>query len=90
MDAEMLKEAITLAGGPEYIAGFYYDNSGRTLFNDRPFEMSMIQGNFIVVTGEDLYGVVTKTFKPIETIQTILAVTDVKDRRKIDAHYNRN
>lgn len=90
MDAEMLKEAITLAGGPEFIAGLYYDNSGRTLFIEEPFQMSMIQGNFIVVEEEDIFGIKTKTYKPIETVQTILTVTNADDRRKIDIHYNRN
>lgn len=90
MDADMLKEAIALAGGPEFIAGVYYDNSGRTLFINKPFDMSMIQGNFLVIPDEDLTGIEIKTYKPIETIQTILTVTDAKNRSRLDTHYNRN
>ena len=90
MDAEMLKEAINLAGGPEFVVAFYYDNSARTLFNREPFNMSMIQGNFVVTTDEDISGIQLKTYKPIETIQSILTVTDIKDRTKVDEHYLRN
>lgn len=86
----MLKEAIQLAGGPDHIVAFVYDNAGRTLFVDEPFEMSMIQGNFIVIPDEDISGVCIKAYKPIETIQTIVTVDNLEERAKIDKHYIRN
>lgn len=90
MDPNMLREAIRIAGGAEFIYGFIYDNTGRTIFKNEPFKESMIQGNFIVIEERDLYGSKVKVLKPIETIQTIIALTNKEDRELIDPHYQRS
>lgn len=90
MDSNMLKQAISLAGGPEYIVGFIYDNTGRTLFIDEDFDMSMIQGEFLVIPEEDISGIEVLAMKPIETVQTIMSVKNLEDKKRIDKHYFRN
>ena len=90
MDSNMLKQAISLAGGPQYVVGFVYDNTGRTLFIDEDFKMDMIKGEFLVIPEEDISGIEVLAYKPIETVQTIITIKNLEDKGKIDKHYFRN
>lgn len=90
MDSNMLKQAINLAGGPQYIIGFVYDNAGRTLFIDEDFRMDMIKDEFLVIPEEDISGIEVLAYKPIETIQTVISIKNLEDKKRIDKHYFRN
>lgn len=90
MDAQTLRQAISIAGGPEFIVGFIYDNTGRTLFTQKPFELSMIEGEFIKVPGTDTQGTELITLKPIETIQSIICVKKADQRHLVDTFYLRS
>lgn len=92
MNAEMLRSAVAILGGPEFVFGFGFDNTGRVFFStETPFSFDMIQGEFLVLQEEALQdNIKTISLKPIETIQTIIGVNKSDDKDIIDKHYYRS
>lgn len=90
MDLETLQKIITDAGGDEYIYGFIFDNVGRKVFIKEAFNLNeaLVPGTEVLKFKErDLYGNEFYSYKEISLIQSIMAVQNPEDKKKLDQIY---
>lgn len=92
MDYTQLIQLIDANGGDDCVMAIIYDNTCRSIYSrEKPFNRTEdIQNQFFIRNNEhDDRGVPFISYKPIETIQSVIFVADgdVSIKDKIDIRY---